>query len=55
MPTQSTDLGEQLVLLEALFAIAHESGEAEIVRLAMSALVNTEAGLGYLSVHTFNV
>lgn len=51
----TTDLGDQLILLEALFAIAHESGEAEIVRLAMSALVNTDAGLTYLSAHRFEV
>lgn len=56
MPSDPTsDLGEQLVLIEAIFAIAHESNDAEIVRLAMSALVNTSAGLTYLSAHPFNV
>lgn len=49
------DLQEQLILTQALFSIAHESEEAEIVRLAMSALVNTQAGLDYLHVHSFNV
>lgn len=49
------DLQEQLILTQALFAVAHESEEAEIVRLAMSALVNTQAGLDYLHVHPFNV
>lgn len=53
--TTPVDLSDQLVLLEALFAIAHESREAEIVRVAMSALVNTDAGLTYLSGHRFNV
>ena len=44
MDQNTADLGEQLVLVEALFDIAHESGEAEIVRTALSALINTEAG-----------
>lgn len=55
MEPTTTDLGEQLVIIEALFAIAHESMEAEIVRVAMAALVNTEAGLAYLSAHPFNL
>lgn len=49
------DISEQLILIEALFAIAHETTEAEIVRVAMAALLNTEAGLTYLSAHPFNV
>jgi hypothetical protein len=49
------DLSEQLILIEALFAIAHESNEAEMVRVAMAALTNTQAGLTYLSAHPFNV
>lgn len=55
MDTTTPSLDEQLILLEALFAIAHETGEAEIVRLAMSALVNTDAGLAYLGAHRFEV
>lgn len=51
----TSDLGEQLVLLQALFTIVHESSEAEIVRLAMSALTNTSAGLTYLSAHPLTV
>lgn len=51
----SADLQETLILTQALFAIAHESEEAEIVRLAISALTNTQAGLDYLRVHPFNV
>lgn len=51
----TTDLGEQLIMMEALFTIVHESNEAEIVRLAMSALCNTSAGLTYLSAHPLTV
>lgn len=54
-PTDAPDLAEQLVLVEALMAIAHESNDAEIVRLAFSALVNTDAGLTYLGAHPFRV
>jgi hypothetical protein len=54
-PPNDTDLQELLILTQALVAIAHESEEAEIVRLAVSALTNTQAGLDYLRVHPFNV
>ena len=55
MDPDTDTLSDQLVLLEALFAIAHESEEAEVVRLAMSALINTGSGLTYLSAHPFQV
>lgn len=44
-------MSEQLVLIEALFTVVHESNEAEVVRVALAALVATQAGLSYLSTH----
>jgi hypothetical protein len=52
---QEADLSEQLVLVQALYNIAHESEEAEIVRLAVAAMTNTTVGLTYLQAHPFNV
>ena len=49
------DLSEQLVLVQALMAIAHESDEAEIVRVAFSAILNTQVGLTYLQAHPFTI
>lgn len=49
------DLSEQLVLVEALMAIAHESEEAEIVRVAFSGILNTEVGRVYLTAHPFTI
>ena len=53
--SDTADLGEQLVFIEALYNIAHESNEAEIVRVAMAALTNTTAGITYLQAHNFNL
>ena len=49
MPTQTELLTEQLQLVQALVNIAQESEEAETVRLAMAALMNTEAGRTYMA------
>lgn len=46
---------EHLQLTQALYAIAQESEEAETVKLAMSALTNTEAGRAYLAANPFVV
>lgn len=48
---KTTMMGDQLILLEALYEIALSSGEAEMVRVSMSALTRTRAGLGFLSTH----
>lgn len=42
---------DNLKLLETLHEIASSSSEAEIVRMAMSALTNTPTGLQFLQVH----
>lgn len=44
-------MGDQLRLLEALYEVAMSSNEAEMVRVAMSALSGTEAGMAFLSTH----
>lgn len=44
---------DQLQLTQALYAIAQESDEAETVKLAMSALTNTETGRNYLAANPF--
>jgi hypothetical protein len=49
MPTETEMLTDQLKLVQALHNIAAESEEAETVRLAAGALMNTEAGRQYLS------
>ena len=46
--TESSDL---LILVEALWNIAHDSEEAASVKEAVAALTNTSAGLDYLSIH----
>lgn len=52
---QEADLTEQLVLLQALYNIAHESEEAEIVRIAVAALLATQAGTVFLQAHPFTI
>jgi hypothetical protein len=42
-------LTSQLLLIEALFEIATESNEADIVRRAVAGLQATEGGRAYLS------
>lgn len=44
-------LQDALILVEALYEIAVESEEVDIVRRAMSALTVTQAGLVYLRQH----
>jgi hypothetical protein len=44
-------MSEQVVMLEALHEVAMSSGDAEMVRVAMSALTRTEAGVNYLRLH----
>lgn len=46
-----TDPSETLILVEALWNIAHDSEEASSVKEAVAALTNTEAGLDYLRAH----
>ena len=48
-------LQDSLVLVEALYEIALESEEADIVRQCMTALTNTEAGIVYLRAHPFTL
>jgi hypothetical protein len=52
---QDADLSEQLVLVQALTNIAYESNEAEIVRIAVSALLATGIGNEYLRAHPLKV
>jgi hypothetical protein len=47
----SVMLGDQLRLLEALYEIMMSSGEAEMVRVAASAMTSTQAGLSFLNTH----
>jgi hypothetical protein len=44
-------MSEQMTMLEALHEIAMSSPDAEMVRVAMSALTRTEAGVNYLRLH----
>lgn len=54
MPELDT-LTDQLQMTQALYAIAQESDEAETVKLAMSALTNTDTGRQYLAANPFVV
>jgi len=42
---------ETLVLVTALYNVAQESDDAEIVRTSMAALSNTEAGRRYMALN----
>jgi len=42
---------DQLHLVTALYNIAHDTTEHEIVRTAMAALMNTEAGRNYVALN----
>ena len=46
---------QRFVLIEALFEIATESNEADIVRRAVAGLQATEAGRAYLTEHPLAV
>lgn len=48
---KSIMMGDQLRFLEALYEIAMSSEEADMVRVAMSALTSTSAGLAFLNSH----
>lgn len=48
---KTTMMGDQLRLLESLYEIFMSSGEAEMVRVAGSALTGTQAGLAFLNTH----
>lgn len=52
--TKSEAMDDSLKLVEALHTIAVESEEADIVRIAMSALTNTNMGRSYLYAHPIN-
>jgi hypothetical protein len=52
---QDADLSEQLILVQALCNVAAESEDAEIVRIAVSALLATQIGMTYLQAHPFKV
>lgn len=41
-------MGEQLVMIQALWEIAQTSGDAETVRMAISALTRTDTGMTYI-------
>lgn len=55
MPQDTVMLTDQLVLVQALHNIAQESDDSEDIRMAMSALTNTEAGRTYLAHNPINV
>jgi hypothetical protein len=46
---------DQLIMVTALYNIAHESDDAEIVRTAAAALMNTEAGRAYTAINPINL
>ena len=45
----------QLTNVEALYEIALESNEANTVRRAIAALLETPGGIAYLTIHGLNV
>lgn len=49
------DTNDADILLTALAAIATESSDAEAVRIAMTALYETEAGQNYLERNPFKL
>ncbi|WNN95779.1 hypothetical protein SEA_FRIBS8_51 [Gordonia phage Fribs8] len=51
----SMDTNDADILLTALAAIATESSDAEAVRIAMTALYETEAGQNYLERNPFKL
>lgn len=42
---------DTLILCQALYSVVLDSEEVEIVRIALSALTNTEVGQSYLRAH----
>ena len=46
---------DQLAMVTALHHIVNESEDAEIVRTAASALMNTEAGRNYVVINPINL
>lgn len=52
---ENDQVTEQIRLLGALHEIASDSEDAEIVRVAMSALTSTNCGLNYLITHPLKV
>lgn len=42
---------DQLTMVTALYNIAHDSTDHEVVRTAMAALMNTEAGRNYVALN----
>lgn len=47
-----TDLAiDQMTLVEGLYQVVMESDEGETVRIALSALTNTESGRAYLEMN----
>lgn len=55
MPLSEQVMSDQRTLISALHTIASETEDVEDMRLAMSALTNTEAGRTFLSAHPINV
>jgi hypothetical protein len=47
----TTMMQDQLRHMDALYEIVNSSDEAEVVRLAISALTGTPSGLAYLQAH----
>jgi hypothetical protein len=46
---------DQLVMVSALHAIAADSEDAETVRTAAAALMNTQAGRNYVAINPINI
>jgi hypothetical protein len=46
---------DQLKMVSALHAIAADSEDAETVRTAAAALMNTEAGRNYVAINPINI
>lgn len=46
---------DQLIMVTALREIAAESDDAEIVRTASAALMNTEAGRNFVAINPINL
>lgn len=48
-------LQDQLVMVSALHAIAADSEDAETVRTAAAALMNTQAGRNFVAINPINI
>lgn len=49
------DQQQLLIMTQALYEIVQSSGDVEMIRIALSALTNTEAGMSYLRVNPIKI